>query len=71
MLKNAQCCRRGLREDEVPRRSPTPILILRPPEIDESYDSESETSPYNEEPPPEEVEVKESIHQEPLLVHDN
>ena len=71
MLKDTQCCRRGPREEEEPRRSPIPILILRPPEIDESYDSESETSSYNEQPPPEEMRVRESSLQEPLLVCSN
>ena len=71
MLKDTQCCRRGYREEEEPRRSPTPILILRPPEIDESYDSESEMSSYNEQSPPGEVEVKESTLQVPLLTHGN
>ena len=68
MLKDTQCCRRGPREEEEPRRSPIPILILRPPEIDESYDSESETSSCSEQPLPEEVEVIESSLQEPLLI---
>ena len=71
MLKNSQCCQRGPREEEDPRRSPTSILTLLPPEIDESYDSESETSSYNEQLPPEEVELKESALQEPLLAHGN
>ena len=73
MLKDCQCCRRGPWEEEDPRRSPTPILILRPPEIDESYESESETSSYSEEPPPEEMEVirGERSLQEPLLAHSN
>ena len=67
MLKDTQCCRRGPREEEEPRRSPIPILILRPPEVDESYESESETSSYDEHPPPEEVEFRESSLHEPLL----
>ena len=71
ILKDTQCCQRRLREEEEPRRSPTPILILYPPEVDESYDSESETSSYNEQPPPEEVELRESTLQEPFLVHGN
>ena len=73
MLKNSQCCQRGPREEEDPRRSPTPILILRPPEINESYESESETSSYSEEPPPEEMEVirGERSLQESLLAHSN
>ena len=69
MLKDTQCCRRGPREEEEPRRSPIPILILRPPEIDEIYESESETSSYDEHPPPEEVEVRESSLQELLLTY--
>ena len=69
MLKNSQCCRRGLSEEEEPRRSPTPILTLQPPEVDESYDSESDMSSYNEQPPPEEVELRESSLQEPLLTN--
>ena len=36
MLKDTQCCRRGPREEEEPRRSSIPILILQPPEIDEN-----------------------------------
>ena len=72
MLKDTQCCQSGPREEEEgPRRSPTPILSLRPPEIDESYESESETSSYNEQLPPEEAELKESALQEPLLAHGN
>ena len=69
MLKDTQCCRRRPKEEEEPRRSPIPILILRPPEIDESYDSESESSSYTEQPPPEQVEVRESSLQDPLLTH--
>ena len=69
MLKDTQCCRRRPKEEEEPRRSPIPILILRPPEIDESYDSESDSSSYTEQPPPEQVEVRESSLQEPLLRH--
>ena len=69
MLKDTQCCRRRPKEEEEPRRSPIPILILRPPEIDESYDSESDSSSYTEQPPPELVEVRESSLQEPLLTH--
>ena len=69
MLKDTQCCRRRPKEEEEPRRSPIPILILRPPEIDESYDSESDGSSYTEQPPPEQVEMKESSLQEPLLAH--
>ena len=69
MLKDSQCCRRGLSEEEEPRRSPTPILTLRPPEVDESYDSESDMSSYNEQPPPEEVELRESSLKEPLLTN--
>ena len=69
MLKDSQCCRRGLSEEEEPRRSPTPILTLQPPEVDESYDSESDMSSYNEQPPPEEVELRESSLQEPLLTN--
>ena len=69
MLKDTQCCRRRPKEEEEPRRSPIPILILRPPEIDESYDSESESSSYTAQPPPEQVEVRESSLQEPLLTH--
>ena len=69
MLNDTQCCRRGPREEEEPRRSPIPILILRPPEVDESYESESETSSYDENPPPEEVEVRESSLHEPLLTY--
>ncbi|MDA8003154.1 MAG: hypothetical protein MPL62_17865, partial [Alphaproteobacteria bacterium] len=71
MLKDTQCCRRGPREEEEPRRSPIPILILRPPEIDESYDSETETTSYNEQLPPEEAEIRESALQEPLLTQSN
>ena len=72
MLKDTQCCQRGPREEEEPRRSPIPILILRPPEIDESYDSETETcSPYSEQPTPEGIEVRESQLQEPLLAQGN
>ena len=67
MLKDTQCCRRGAKEEEDPRRSPTPILTLRPLEIDENYESESETSSYNEQPLPEEVGARESTLQEPLL----
>ena len=69
MLKDTQCCRRRPKEEEEPRRSPIPILILRPPEIDESYESESDSSSYTEQPPPDQVEVKESSLQEPLLTH--
>ena len=69
MLKDTQCCQRGPREEEEHRRSPIPILILRPPEIDESYDSTTETNSYCEQPPPEEVQVRESSLQEPLLTH--
>ena len=69
MLKDTQCCRRRPKEEEEPRRSPIPILILRPPEIDEVYESESESSSYTEQPPPEQVEVRESSLQEPLLTH--
>ena len=69
MLKDTQCCWRRPKEEEEPRRSPIPILILRPPEIDESYDSESDGSSYTEQPPPEQVEVRESSLQEPLLTH--
>ena len=69
ILKDSQCCRRGLSEEEEPRRSPTPILTLQPPEVDESYDSESDMSSYNEQPPPEEVELRESSLQEPLLTN--
>ena len=42
MLKDTQCCRRRPKEEEEPRRSPIPILILRPPEINESHDNEPE-----------------------------
>ena len=69
MLKDTQCCRRRPKEEEEPRRSPIPILILRPPEIDESYESESDGSSYPEQPPPEQVEMRESSLQEPLLTH--
>ena len=69
MLKDTQCCRRKPKEEEEPRKSPIPILILRPPEIDESYDSESDGTSYTEQPPPEQVEVRESCLQEPLLTH--
>ena len=69
MLKDTQCCRRRPKEEEEPRRSPIPILILRPPEIDEVYESESDSSSYTEQPPPEQVEVRESSLQEPLLAH--
>ena len=69
MLKDTQCCRRRPKEEEEPRRSPIPILILRPPEIDESYESESDSSSYTEQPSPEQVEVRESSLQEPLLTH--
>ena len=69
MLKDTQCCRRRPKEEEEPRRSPIPILILRPPEIDEIYESESDSSSYTEQPPPEQVEVRESSLQEPLLKH--
>ena len=71
MLKDTQCCRRGPREEEEPRRSSIPILILRPPEIYESYDSESEASFYSEQLPSEEVEVRQSTLQEPLLTCGN
>ena len=67
MLKDTQCCRRRPKEEEEPRRSPIPILILRPPEIDEIYESESESSSYSEQPSPEQVEMRESSLQEPLL----
>ena len=70
MLKDTQCCQRGAKEEEDPRRSPTPILTLRPLETDENYESESETSSYNEQPPPEEVGVRETTLQEPLLTSD-
>ena len=69
MLKDSQCCQKRPREEEEPRRSPTPILILRPPEIYESYDSESDTSSYNGQPPLEEVEPREGSLQEPLLTN--
>ena len=69
MLKDTQCCRRRPKEEEEPRRSPIPILILRPPEIDESYESESDSSSYTEQPRPEQVEMRESSLQEPLLAH--
>ena len=69
MLKDSQCCRRRPKEEEEPRRSPIPILILRPPEIDESYESESDSSSYTEQHSPEQVEVRESSLQEPLLTH--
>ena len=69
MLKDTQCCQRRPSEEEEPRRSPTPILTLRPPEVNESYDSESETNSDNEQPPPEEVELRESSLQEPLLTN--
>ena len=69
MLKDAQCCQREPREEEEPRTSPTPTLILRPPETDESYDSESETSSYNEQLPLGEVELRERSLQEPLLTN--
>ena len=71
MVRDAQCCRMEDREEEEPRRSPTPILTLRPPEVDETYDSESDTSSYNEQPHSEEMELRESSLQEPLLMHDN
>ena len=72
MLKDTQYCRRGPREEEEPRRSPIPILILRPPEIDESYDSETETCcSDSEQLPSEEVEVRQSTLQEPLLTCTN
>ena len=67
MLKDTQGCQRGPREEEEPRRSPIPILILRPPEIDESYDSESETTSYNEQLPPEKVEMRGRHLQDSLL----
>ena len=66
-IKDAQCCWMEDREEEEPRRSPTPILTLRPPEVDETYDSESDTSSYNEQPHSEELELRESSLQEPLL----
>ena len=69
MLKDSQCCQKRPREEEEPRRSPTPILILRPPEIYESYDSESDTSSYNGQPPLEEVEARDGSLQEPLLTN--
>ena len=69
MLKDTQCCRRRPKEEEEPRRSPIPILILRPPEIDEIYESESDSSSYTAQAPPEQVEVRESSLQEPLLTH--
>ena len=50
MVKDAQCCWMEDREEEELRRSPTPILTLRPPEVDETYDSESDTSSYNKQP---------------------
>ena len=59
MLKDTQCCRRRPKEEEEPRRSPIPMLNLRPPEIDERYDSGSDGSSYTEQPPPEQVEVRE------------
>ena len=67
MIRDAQCCRMENREEEEPRRSPTPILTLRPPEVDETYDSESDTSSCNEQPHSEEMELRESSLQEPLL----
>ena len=69
MLKDTHCCRRGPREEEEPRRSPIPILILRPPEFDESYESESEPSSDVDQPPPGEVEVRETSLLEPLLIN--
>ena len=69
MLKDTQCCRRRPKEEEEPRRSPIPILILCPLKIDEVYESESESSSYTAQPPPEQVEVRESSLQEPLLTH--
>ena len=71
MLKDTQCCWRRPKEEEEPRRSPIPILILRPPEIDEIYESESDSSSYTEQPPPEQVEVRASSLQEPLLTYDS
>ena len=71
MVRNAQCCQMKDRKEEEPRRSPTPILTLRPPEVDETYDSESDTSSYNEQPHSEEMELRESTLQVPLLIHDN
>ena len=71
MLKDTQCCRRGPREEEEPRRSPIPLLILRPPEIDESYDSETETSSYSDQLPPEEAGRRESTPEDPLLACGN
>ena len=69
MLKDTQCCRRRLKEEEKRRKSPIPILILRPPKIIECYDSESDGGLYTEQPPPEQVEVRESSLQQPLLTH--
>ena len=69
MVRDAQCCQMKDREEEEPRRSPTPILTLRPPEVDETYDSESDTSSYNEQPHSEEMELRESSLQEPLLLN--
>ena len=59
MLKDTRCCRRRPKEEEESRRSPIPMLNLRPPENDETRDNESNSCSYTEQPPPEQVEVRE------------